>query len=132
MKQQTSELPFEISHNLPAAFMNFKSSFLGILHEQSNWDEKKYWDLDKSLHDLFVKYNGKELPRSIVGPVTKVFSHIIFLISCSHDDTDSFKIKNIQAKDLNNFRERVRLMFEGFLLDEIPKNNFFAKVNPLY
>jgi hypothetical protein len=129
--KQTNELPAEISKNISSDTDDFKSSFLGMLHENAIWDEKKYWALDKALYDMFDQYKGQELPRAILGPVTKIFSYTMLLISCNYDGNDSYKITNLYNSDLSKFRERVRLVFEGFLRDEMPKNTHFEKVNPL-
>lgn len=126
-----SKSHIEFLKNMPSNQDYFVESFLGQLHEKSIWNETQFWILDKSLHDLCYEYNGDNLPRDILSPVLKIFSHIMLLISCHYDQNDSYSIHNLQPQDLIQFRDRVRLLFEGFIQGNLKDNKTFQKINTL-
>ncbi|WP_196480780.1 Imm41 family immunity protein [Burkholderia diffusa] len=106
-----------------------ESSFIAMLHEQGIWQKDQYWLVERALYDLTgVQSEGD----SLSGPIFYIFSYAINAISSHLDQDDSFEIKNLTKGEVYEFRERIRLVFEGFFLNNFPDQSMFEEENPLF
>jgi hypothetical protein len=64
--------------------------------------------------------------------VFRIFSDTVMSISAHFDRNDIFKVKNLTQNELYAFRERFRLVSEGFFSGQMPElNDCFEELNPL-
>lgn len=106
------------------------SSFLGLFHEERVWNNDKYWLLEKDIYSAAEKYEKSDIPRDVLWPVTRIFSHLFLSFSAHYDKEDGFEIQ-AEAGFLRVMRERIQLVYEGFIKGEMPNNDDFEIVNPL-
>ncbi|WP_440625886.1 hypothetical protein [Burkholderia sp. 22313] len=105
-----------------------ENSFSGLLHEQSILDWGQYWLLEWALYRLASE--GADIEDMYLG-VFQIFSNVLNAI-CSHlDPEDLFKIKNLNRDEIYEFRERIRMVFEGFFARQMPDQSMcFDEINP--
>jgi len=120
-----------INQNFPHNSEYSDESFLGYLHEKETWIENKYWELDKAIYSLSNEFNGENIPRDIAWPLMRIYSHTITLLLSHHSKNDGYTIKNLDDLAVQEYRERIQLVVEGFFQNKMPKNQHFEKVNPL-
>lgn len=117
--------------NFPHCSDFSNDSFLGILNESCIWDKNKYWELDKEIYDLSREFAGKDIPRDVSWPITRIFSFLMMSIQAHYNEHDGFEIKNLDELAVSDWRERLQLVVEGFFRDKMPNNTDFELVNPL-
>lgn len=115
-----------ILRNFPHNCLYDEASFLGKLHETEQWDIDEYWLLEWSI----VTYTQKKVDKKLDWEVFRIFSFLTLTIGSHLDKNDFFKIKNLQASELYEFRERIHIIFESYFSQEIIKQNMFETVNP--
>lgn len=103
------------------------SSFIGRLHEAQIWDHDEYWLLEWALYQLATEGS---FSQSLYQRVFKIFSYTFLLFGCHFDRKDYFKIRNFRRKQVYDFRERFRLVFDGFFAGEMPSPARFGEPNP--
>lgn len=91
----------------------------------------EYWKLEKVIYDLADKYKGDDIPRCIAWPVVRIFSYLMMGIQAHYDTNDGFIIRDIAANAMQNRRERLQLVMEGFVSGNMPSNEVFNYRNPL-
>ncbi|WGS43227.1 immunity 41 family protein [Burkholderia sp. JSH-S8] len=106
-----------------------EASFIAVLHEQGVWQREQYWLLERALYDLSIVHGEQD---NLSGPIFYIFSFAMNAISSHLDQEDSFEIKNLAKGELYEFRERIRLVFEGFFLKNFPDQSMFEEENPLF
>ncbi|WP_013588547.1 Imm41 family immunity protein [Paraburkholderia phenoliruptrix] len=105
-----------------------ETSFVSVLHERGIWDREQYWMLEWALFDLI---STGDVDADLCASVFQIFSYTLGSISSHLDPNDLFEIINFQRDDVYAFRERIRLVFEGFFVKRMPRNASFDEVNPL-
>ncbi|WP_322026759.1 Imm41 family immunity protein [Burkholderia sp. BCC1977] len=104
-------------------------SFIAMLHEQGIWQKDQYWLVERALYDLTGAQSDGD---NLSGPIFYIFSYAMNSISSHLDQGDSFEIKNLTRGEVYEFRERIRLVFEGFFLNNFPDQSMFEEENPLF
>lgn len=96
-------------------------SFVGVLHRTDEWNEHKYWELEKDILDLIPLHQADTLPRDLAFAVIHVTSYIMSAIRAHYDQNDGWSIKSHSDEELFEFHERLRVLqlwfFEGCLDD---------------
>lgn len=120
-----------INQNFPHSREFSDESFLGYLHERDTWNEEKYWELDKAIYELSKESCGESIPRDVAWPLMRIYSHTMLLLLSHCNENDGYAITNLDEQTLQDYRERLQLVVEGFFRSEMPNNECFEKVNPL-
>ncbi|WP_157649992.1 Imm41 family immunity protein [Burkholderia ubonensis] len=105
------------------------ASFIAVLHEQGIWQRDQYWLLERALYELTAAQSERD---NLSGPIFYIFSYVMNAISSHLDRDDSFEIGNLTKDNVYEFRERIRLVFEGFFLKNFPDQSMFEEENPLF
>ncbi|WCM22947.1 immunity 41 family protein [Paraburkholderia bryophila] len=105
-----------------------EESFSAILHEKGIWQRDQYWILEWAIFDLTSR---GEIREDMYAPVFRIFSLAIGAISSHLDQNDLFEIVNLDRQEIYEFRDRIRIIFEGFFFGRIPERVMFEEVNPL-
>lgn len=103
-----------ILQNFPHNAEYNDESFLGTLHEDKMWDQKKYKELIDSIDELSAQYKGENIPRDIAWPIVRIFSHVMLLIQAHYNKDDLSSIKDITPEQLQEFREDFQISVESF------------------
>lgn len=101
--------------------------FVDALHETRHWDVSEYWRLEWSLYAICADH----APDSPTTDIFRIFSYVMQSFACHFDPNDGFVITNLSADELNSFRERFQLVFEGYFCSSMPPPTIFESVNPL-
>ncbi|WP_081061929.1 Imm41 family immunity protein [Burkholderia territorii] len=104
------------------------ASFIAILHERSIWQRDQYWLIEWALREISASRDGGD---DLNGQIFYIFSYTMNAISSHLDPDDSFEIMNLAKDEVYEFRERIRLVFEGFFLKNFPDQAMFEEENPL-
>jgi len=104
-------------------------SFAGVLHEAGIWQEEQYWLLESALYTLAFE---ETIAIELYAQVFQIFNFAMNAI-CSHlDQDDLYEIKNLDRDKIYDFRERIRMVFEGFFVGQMPdQKTCFDEINPL-
>jgi hypothetical protein len=105
-----------------------EGSFSAILHEKCIWQRDQYWLLEWALFDLISR---NEMREDMYAPVFRIFTTTIGAIISHLDQNDLFEITNLNRDEVYEFRDRIRIIFEGFFARRIPERVMFEDVNPL-
>lgn len=101
------------------------NSFIGIFHEQREWNDDEYFKLENDLYELASEYSGDEvLPREVVLRVQRIFSYLMMSLGCHADPNDGFEINDISSDQHRSRTERIQLVFEGFFKGEMPEKEY--------
>ena len=103
-------------------------SFIGRLHEAETWAHDEYWLLEWALYQLAIEAS---FTQALSQRVFEIFSDCFLLFGCHFDRKDRFKIRNLRRTQVYDFRERFKMVFEGFFAEEMPTTAYFAEPNPL-
>ncbi|WP_421850730.1 Imm41 family immunity protein [Marinomonas sp.] len=107
-------------------------SFLGCLHEESVWNEEEYWKLEGAIYQLFNEEVKNTIARDIAWPLFRIYSHAMLLLQSHYDKNDQYFIMNLDEVEVQDYRERIQQVFEGFFQNKMPKIQDFEKRNPLF
>ena len=117
-----------IARNSPWWSGYSESSFTALLHEKGIWQRDQYWLLEWALHDLLARDANIE---ELYGPVFHIFGCAMNAIASHLDADDFYEISNLSREQIHEFRERIKLVFEGFFAKRLPVRATFDEVNPL-
>lgn len=106
-----------------------EKSFAGVLHERGIWQEEQYWLPEAALYALA---HEKTVAVDLYAEVFMTFNFVANAI-CSHlDQDDLYEIENLDREKVYDFRERIRMVFEGFFVRKMPDQEaYFDEKNPL-
>ena len=68
--------------------------------------------------------------RPFFQRVFEIFSYSFLLFGCHFDRNDGFKIRNLKRNKIYDFRERFKMVFEGFFAGKMPAPTRFDEANP--
>ncbi|QXG23507.1 Imm41 family immunity protein [Pseudomonas viridiflava] len=103
------------------------ASFIGRLHEAEIWDHDEYWLLEWALYQLATEAS---FSLTLFQWVFEIFSYSFLLFGCHFDRKDGFKIRNLKRNQIYDFRERFKMVFEGFFAGKMPAPTRFDEANP--
>ncbi|ORC51236.1 hypothetical protein B2G74_00195 [Burkholderia sp. A27] len=106
-----------------------EDSFTSILHEESIWQQDQYWLLEWALYALVLRETPCE---EMHEGLFRIFSYVLCAMGSHLDPNDQFAIKNLELEKLYAFRERFKMVFEGFFAKRMPDQSMcFDEINPL-
>jgi len=115
----------QILRNFPHCKEYSDDSFLGIFHEQQEWDDTEYFKLEDELYEQCKIYTTVDsLPRDLSWPAMRIFSFVILSLGHHSNPNDGFKIKGLSQEQIRDRTERVQLIFEGFFKGEMPNKKY--------
>ncbi|MFL9809515.1 Imm41 family immunity protein [Stutzerimonas stutzeri] len=118
-----------IDRNFPWCSGWDDDSFCGRIHEESVWHLEEYWLLEWALFELVA---SPRRDAQLNWKVFRVFSATFMSLSAHLDSNDGYKIRNLKAYELYEYRERFQLVFEGFFSGNMPvMSQCFDLQNPL-
>jgi hypothetical protein len=115
----------EINRNFAWCEDYTENSFVGIFHEKHQWNDDEYFKLENYLYQQCKIYNEKsDIPREVFWPVMSIHGYLLQSISCHFDSNDGFKLQGLTREQIYNRRERLKQVFEGFFIGEMPNKQY--------
>lgn len=115
-----------VSANCPICKQWSEQSFLACLEDSGVWQLSEYWRLEAVLYLLA----DQEIDTSLYAAIFKIFARLSRLFASSYHERDVFEFKNLTPEEVQEFHERVELVFEGVFLKRMPSQDWFTKKNP--
>ena len=120
-----------LEQNMPGS-LNWEGSFYEQLSEYGIWNADEFWKLHFELVEMANKVKRLEKIDRELAVLLVSFSVKVFNLFVAHfNKNDVFKIQNIDADAIFNFKERFELAVEGALSGEVLPESYFNLKNPL-
>jgi hypothetical protein len=97
-----------------------EGSFAAMLHEKGI--------LEWALVELISR---NEISKDMYAPVFRILTGLIGAVSSHLDRNDLFEITSLDRGEVYEFRDRIRIIFEGFFARRISERVMFEEMNPL-
>lgn len=117
----------DINRNFSSSNEYSEKSFIGIFHEQNEWDDNEYFKLEEAIYiEARNLANETNIPKDIAWPIIKIYSYLMMSLGCQYDSNDGFEIKNITREQFIERRERLQFVFEGYFNGEMPNKEYLG------
>lgn len=117
-----------IHRNNPRSSEYAEGSFVEKLCECCVWDDAKYWELEAAVYELA---SIQPIEQRSLAALFSIFDRVSLLLGCHFDPNDTFALKGRNADEVQDFRERLSLVWEGCFIGQMPSQEVFSVENPL-
>jgi hypothetical protein len=121
----------ELERNIPGN-SNWEGSFYEQLTENCEWDSKSFWELHLELVNIAKNQNSDgDIPVGLAYNLLYLQERVLNLITAHFTKNDIYKIENINAEQIYEFKERFEMAILGAVSGKVVPESSFNLVNPL-